>query len=55
LAKITKAQVRKRIIEASKKLDQVMMSRHTAMLSNAQRSKIYKLCGEVARLTKMYE
>jgi len=55
MAKMTKAQARKRIMEASKKLDAVMMSRHTALLSSSQRSKIYRLSGEVARLTKLYE
>ena len=57
---MTKAQAKRALdaidkMEASKKLDAVMMSRHTALLSSAQRSKIYRLSGEVARLTKMYE
>jgi hypothetical protein len=55
MAKMTKAQCRKRIMEASRKLDAVMMSRHTALLPSAQRSKIYKLSGEVARLSKLFE
>ena len=55
LAKMTKAQCRKRIVEASKKLDAVMMSDHVRMLTAAQRKKIYMLSGEVASLQKLFQ
>ena len=55
MAKMTKAQCRKRIVEASKKLDAVMMSDHVRMLTAAQRKKIYMLSGEVASLQKLFQ
>jgi hypothetical protein len=55
MAKMTKAQCRKRLDEASKKISAVMMSDHTRMLTDAKRKEIYALAGQVARLRKNYE
>lgn len=55
MAKMTKAQCRRRLAEAAKKIDTVMMSDHTRMLSDAKRKEIYALAGKVARLQKNYE
>lgn len=55
MAKMTKAQCRRRLDEASKKIIAVMMSDHTRMLSDAKRKEIYALAGQVARLQKIYQ